>query len=320
VIAGEAVMSVTADLNKRRVPSTDGVLWDAATLRRILRNPILAELGIIPPADFEKLQAALDATAQTHSPVCVPCRNYLGLIYCARCGAKVYRWYRNATNTFHGRCRNELKRYEVASPCDMPMVSYDVIGNAIRCDVEHEHGADLIETRLTSVLRDQRADEISRELIRLAGKFTTEAMSREAYLARQAELMNEAEALHADRSAGMWTPTGETVGQRWARLGDKEARLWLAGVGVRYTLECVRPPTRRPSERHRWDAGEWTVTPSWPQHAASTALDRIVPPLPQLVTASARRSRSTSPPAWSRPRSCSWSSWPPAASWPTSSR
>jgi hypothetical protein len=275
VIAGDTVMSVIADLNRRGVPSHDGVLWSASQMRKILRNPILAELHIIPSADFEKLQAALDARKQVHSPVREPGRNYLGLVYCASCGGKIYRWYQKRVNAFRGRCRNELKRYEVASPCDMPMVPYELINDAIRYDVEQEHGGDLIETRLASATGGQRADEITRELMTLAGKFTAKTIGRDAYLARQAALMDEAETLRDAASASRWTRAVETVGQRWERLSDEDGRLWLVQLGVCYMVTCEARPIYQGDSR--WKPGVWTVTPFWPPHAADTALERLVP-------------------------------------------
>jgi Recombinase zinc beta ribbon domain len=209
------------------------------------------------------------------------------VIYCGRCGAKVYRWHQKRYSQFFGRCRNECKRYETACPCDLPMAPYEVIDKAITDDIQHAHGADLIETRLTDAVREERIHGINAELVWLAGKFTAKAISREDYLAHQADLMDEAEALQADNSDAIWTPTGETVGQQWARLtdgdaGDDDARLWLLRLGVTYTVECVRPRVRAPGTgcgRNGWLAGEWTVTPSWPAPDDATGLNRLAPGL-----------------------------------------
>lgn len=278
VIVGETPLAVIADLNVRSIPATDGGLWKAETLRDILRNPLLADVGIISQDEFRQLQAALDARAQKHNPVAEG-RNYLDLVYCGKCGAKVYKWHRKRYSQFFGRCRNELKRYETDCFCRLPMAPYDVIDQAITREIEHKHGTCLIETRLTNTLRDQRAGEISAELSELAGKFTAKAISRETYLAQQASLIDEAEALQVDCATGTWTSTGETVSERWARLSDYELPLWMKRLGVTYTLECVRPPVRRPGGgRHGWDAGEWTLILSWPASDDPTVLDRIRSP------------------------------------------
>jgi hypothetical protein len=276
VIAGETPLSVIADLNERRIPATDGGLWKAEVLRDILRNPLLAGLGIVSHDEFRELQAALDGRKQTHSSVAEG-RNYLDLVFCERCGAKIYKWYRKRYSEFLGRCRNELKRYETDCFCRLPMVRYEVIDDAITCDILHRRGSGLIETRVTNALRDKRAGEIGAELLRLTGKLAAGAISREAYFAQHASLMDEAEALEASRT-GVWTPTGETVGECWARLSNEELRLWLKRLGVVYTVECVQVPVqRRGTGRHGWQAGEWTVTPRWPAPDDPAPFDRIAP-------------------------------------------
>lgn len=84
--------------------------------------------------------------------------------------------------------------------------------------------------------------------------------------------MDEAETLQAHGAADTWTPTGETVGKRWARLSNKELPAWLLRLGVTYTVECVRAPVRKRGNHGLWDAGEWTVTPSWPAPDDATVL------------------------------------------------
>ncbi len=253
-IAGESANAVVADFNRRGVLSADGTLWKALTLRRILRKPALMD-GIISPAEWNQLQAALDARKRNQY-VRTLGRDAitLDLIFCGRCGSKIYRWRDKKYDRVYGRCRNELKRAEAPQPCFLPHVPYEILEDVVTKDIQaHEH--DLIETRITDATRRLRAEEIEHELIELAAELAARRVDRHEFTARQTALLDERDALETADSTPQWNVTGQTVGQRWQRLSDAERRLWLLSIGTTYTVDRE---TREDGKAHRW-----LVTGSW---------------------------------------------------------
>jgi site-specific DNA recombinase len=255
VIAGESVNAVTADFNRRRVLSADGKLWKALTLRRILRKPLLMR-GILTAAEWSQLQSALDERRRTKY-VRTQGRDAitLDLIFCGKCGAKVYRWHNKDTGKTYGRCRNELKRSEAAQPCHLPPVPYDLLTDAVTKDIQ-KHENDLIETRITDATRRLRVEEIETELIELAAELAARRIDRTEFTARQVKLLDERDTLETADSSPEWQATGETVGERWERLSGAERRLWLLRIGTTYTVD-------REEEPGRW---RWVFTGSWREY------------------------------------------------------
>jgi site-specific DNA recombinase len=100
VLAGEAIRSVAADWNARRIRTVLGNAWTVETLRRMLNAPRLSaqveRLGeivgpgnwepIITPDETARLRAVLDERSRTRTR---PVRRYLltGLLRCALCDA-----------------------------------------------------------------------------------------------------------------------------------------------------------------------------------------------------------------------------------------
>jgi site-specific DNA recombinase len=248
VIVGESANAVTADFNRRGVLSADGLLWKALSLRRMLRHPALMD-GIISVAEWNQLQDALNARRRNQY-VRTLGRDAitLDLIFCERCGSKVYRWHDKKYNRTYGRCRNELKRAEAAHPCHLPHVPYEILEEGVSKDIE-AHRDDFIETRITDATRRLRAEEIERELIELAAELAARRLDRAEFTARQTALLDERDALETADSTPQWKMTGETVGQQWDRLSNAERRLWLLRIGTTYTVD------REDSEdgtEHRW--------------------------------------------------------------------
>lgn len=254
VIAGESANAVVADFNRRGVLSADGLLWKALTLRRMLRKPALMD-GIISPAEWSQLQSALDARRHNQYVRTLDRDTItLDLFFCERCGSKIYRWHDKRFPGIYGRCRNELKRSEVAVPCKLPHVPYDILIDGVTKDIQ-AHKDCLIETRITDATRRLRVEEIERELIELAAELTARRLDRAGFAARQTALLDERDALENADNTPQWNATGETVGQRWERLSDAERRLWLLRIGTTYTVDR--------EERDDGKARRWVVKASW---------------------------------------------------------
>lgn len=252
VIAGESVNAVTADLNRRGVPSADDKLWKALTLRRMLRKPALMD-GILTVAEWNQLQSALNERRRNKYVRTLDLDAVtLDLMFCARCGAKIYRWHDQRNGKAYGRCRNELKRSETAKPCRMPRVPYELLKDFVTKDIQ-AHADDLIETRITDATRRLRAEEIERELIELAADLAARRVDRAEFTARQTVLLDERDALETAENIQQWQRTGETVGERWERLGKAERRLWLLRIGTTYIVD-------REEESGR---ARWHITSSW---------------------------------------------------------
>jgi Recombinase zinc beta ribbon domain/Recombinase len=270
IIAGESANSIASDFNRRGIKSTDGTLWKSTVLRRLLRNRGLMN-GILTPAEFGQVQLALDErglnrtvrTTGHDSPL-------LDIVFCGRCGAKVYRWTRKTDGGVYGRCRNEKHRYETSTPCDLPMVPYDMLVNAVWQDVTREHGNDIIETRVTDATRQLRTDEIDRSLIRLAGELADKRVTRSEFTTRQTALLDERDMLESAESEPRWEPTGETVSQHWDRLSDAERRLWLLRIGTTYEVD------RKTRIHDGKTQARWEVMSAWREFGDSGYRERVV--------------------------------------------
>jgi site-specific DNA recombinase len=254
VIAGESPNAVTADFNRRGVLSADGKLWKALSLRRILHKPVLLQ-GILTSAEWSQLQSAL-AERKRNKYVRTLGRDAitLDLVFCGRCGAKIYRW-NNEGRTF-GRCRNELKRSEALEPCHLPAVPYDLLKDVVTKDIQ-AHADDLIETRVTDATRRLRVEQIETELIELAAELAARRINRAEFTERQIKLLDERDALETADSFPEWEITGETVGQRWERLSDAERRLWLLRIGTTYSVDCEEDDSK--GRRFRFESSWRTM-------------------------------------------------------------
>jgi site-specific DNA recombinase len=265
VIAGESANAVIADFNRRGVLSAEGLLWKALTLRRMMRKPGLMD-GILSPAEWNQLQDALNERRHNQY-VRTLGRDAiaLDLVFCARCGAKIYRC--REESRVYGRCRNELKRAEATQQCLLPRIHYRLLEDAVTREIQ-AHKDDLIESRVTDATRRLRAEEIERELMELAAELASRRIDRREFTARQTALLDERDAIEAADSAPRWRPTGETVGERWQRLSDAERRLWLLRIGTTFTLDQ--------ETREDGRAVRWLFTSSW-RPADEDRRERIVP-------------------------------------------
>jgi len=251
VIAGESTNAVIADFNRRGVLSVEGLPWKPLTMRRIMRKPALMD-GIVSPAEWNQLQNALNERRH-HQYVRTLHRDAitLDLVFCARCGAKIYR-VRDETRVY-GRCRNELKRSEATEPCLLPRIHYAALEEAVSGEVLARKD-DLIETRVTDATRRLRAEDIDRDLMELSAELASRRIDRAEFTERQTALLDERDALEKADSTPQWEPTGETVGERWERLSGAERRLWLLRIGVTFTLDRE---TREDGMRR------WLMVASW---------------------------------------------------------
>jgi site-specific DNA recombinase len=277
VIAGESVHAVTADFNLRGVRPADAGRdngycgrWKQWVLRKILRNPALLN-GILTAQEYGQLQLALDERAVSRT-VRTTGRDsaLLDVMFCGRCGGKIYRWKRG--EVVWARCRNHALRSEAAAPCNLPQVRYEVLESVVRQDVLTEHGDDLIEVKVTDALRQARIDAIDRELISLAGKLAARQVDRADFTGRQAELLDERDSLESAASAPAWQRAGETVRERWERLSGAERRLWLLRIGTTYTADRI---TRTEGGKK---IAEWKITSSWRPASDQGYRERVVRP------------------------------------------
>lgn len=264
VIAGESTNAVIADFNRRGVLSVEGLPWKPLTMRRIMRKPALMD-GIVSPAEWNQLQDALNERRH-HRYVRTLDRDAitLDLVFCGRCGAKIYR-VRDETRVY-GRCRNELKRSEATQPCLLPRIHYAMLEEAVTLEVL-AHKDDLIETRVTDATRRLRAEEIEREFMELAAELAARRIDRDEFTDRQTALLDERDALEVTDSTAQWRPTGETVGERWERLSSAERRLWLLRIGTTFTVdqETCEDGTRR-----------WRIVSSWRDADETDYRERII--------------------------------------------
>jgi site-specific DNA recombinase len=251
VISGESIHAVVVDFNRRGILTSDGKMWLAATMRKVLSNPamigLLGKDGLTGGEEFGQLKLAIkERTINRQVRTLDRSSLLLDVVFCGECGGKVYRWYRKERNKYYGRCRNEMKRGQVAVVCRAPMVPYGILEKRVTEDLLTEYGTWLIETRITDATRAMRADSIDRELIELAAEFAAKRIDRIEFTKRQGELLDEQEALEAAENAPEWSRTGDTVAQRWGRLSEAERRLWLLRIGLTWRV-------------WREDSGEWTV-------------------------------------------------------------
>jgi site-specific DNA recombinase len=251
VIAGESVNAVTADFNRRHILSADGEMWRALVLRRILRRPVLMQ-GILTANEWSQLQSALDERKKKQYVKTLGRDTItLDLMFCGRCGAKIYRTTDGPR--VYGRCRNELKRSEAWKECYLPHIPYHLLKEVVAKDIE-AHADDLIETRVTDATRRLRVEEIETDLIGLTAELAARRIDRAEFSERQLKLLDERDALETADSSPRWEPTGETVGQRWERLSNAERRLWLLRIGTTYTVDCEEDPKR---------GRRWRFASSW---------------------------------------------------------
>lgn len=252
VIAGESVHAVASSFNVRGIKSTDGKIWKQFVLRKALRNTALMD-GILNPAEFSQLQQALDLRAVNRT-VRTTGRDsvLLDIVFCGRCGGKIYRWKRD--EIVYGRCRNHALRGETVKPCNLPQMHYDMLEEMVYSMFMEEHEDDEIEERITDATRQMRIDEIDRDLIRLAGEQAEGRVTREEFRLRQDVLLDEKDALKDADNAVEWRGTRELAKSRWDRLSEAERRLWLIRIGITYSVDRVNGAWVLESSPQRNDA------------------------------------------------------------------
>lgn len=253
VTAGQSVNSVIADLNRRGIYATDGKPWHASTMWQLLRNRVLLDLGIVDASEWNDLQTALKSRANKRTVRTATASPLLDLVFCGRCGGKVYHWRRGENGQYQGRCRNEMHRYEAGKACDLPMIRYELLQEAVATTVA-DHAAEVIEERVTDHARKLRVDDIATELMDLLPEFAAKQIDRDEFVRRQTELMDEQEKLEKATGEAGWRPAGETVGQRWARLDETGRRLWLLSTGKRWTVD---------RETRADGAKRWRIESNW---------------------------------------------------------
>jgi site-specific DNA recombinase len=266
IIGGSSVNSVIADFNMHGVRAADGGLWSAHSMRKILRNRSL--MNVITPDEWVAVQEALSARTIRHPPT-TSSNPLLGLVSCGLCGSVIYRWHRKRDDTYHGRCKSEMKRAEVTTPCSMPMIPWEILEEAVALDMS-DHADLLIERRVVSPggTSKLRADDISRALLELPGKLASKSISREEFMSIQKSLLDELDGLAQDaHEEPQWITTGETVGQLWARSGPDERRAWLVKIGVSWTVYREDSPSGT--------AYRWVLRGAWRDLDDTAYLERV---------------------------------------------
>ena len=268
VIGGESPNAVISDFNRRGIRSADGGRWSAAALRSILRNRSL--MAVISPEDWVRLQETLSARTISHPPS-TSSNPLLGLVFCGRCGDRIYRWHSKRDGRFYGRCRSELKRSEVTTPCTMRMIPYAILLEAAELELS-DHADLMIERRVVNAggVSKLRADDISRELMDLPVQLAAKSISRQEFTTRQAALLDEQDKLEqqdVSRTPGQaqWVSTGETVEQLWDRSGPDERRAWLQRIGMNWSVSREEGP----------DSWRWSIRGAWQAFESEGYLERV---------------------------------------------
>jgi Recombinase zinc beta ribbon domain len=214
----------------------------------------MLDIGIVDAQEWGQLQVALKARARNRTVRTTKVAPLHDILFCGRCGAKIYRWHRRSNDTHYGRCRNEIHRSDVEHPCDLPMIRYEKLQGLAQVEIE-QHRDDPVWERVTNGSRQLRLDDIARELLSLMPEFNARMIDREEFIRRQTALMNEQEMLERIEGQGpRWQKTGETVGQKWDRLDEEHRRLWLLRIGTTFTVDC---------EKHASKGRRYRIASSW---------------------------------------------------------
>ena len=209
-LEGLGVRRIARSLNERGWRTRRAQPWSMVSVRSILRNPVYtgtyrrldvvvtrAHEALVPRADFEAVQAALDArrtsVGEQHR------HEYLlgGLARCGYCG-----------NRMIGVTRGDEAHERVAYQCESRQ-------NQSRCDY-HTRRSDEIETAVRAELAAARSEA-------LVPTGSTREADAEAVRARRRALRRELEQQLERRAAGQWT--AEQLRRRAAEtvLADLEA-------------------------------------------------------------------------------------------------
>ena len=269
LISGESIHAVAVDFNRRGITTSDGKMWLASTMRKVLLNP--AMIGLIGAERYGQLKLAIkERTINRQVRTLDRSSLLLDVMFCGQCGGKVYRWYRKERDRYYGRCRNELKRGQVAVACKAPMVKYEILVDAVTDDIMR-HKDWIIQTRVTDATRRLRADQIELDLDNLNAERTARTISRAEFEQRQRPLLDELDALESADNSPDWVDSGETIGQRWERLSEAERRLWLLRIGTTWTVDR--------EIREDGKAWRWVVLGSWREYGDDAAYrERVVRP------------------------------------------
>lgn len=269
LISGESIHAVAVDFNRRDITTSDGKLWLASTMRKVLLNP--AMIGLIGAERYGQLKLAIkERTVNRQVRTLDRSSLLLDVMFCGQCGGKVYRWYRKERNLYYGRCRNEMKRGQVAVACKAPMVRYELLVEAVTDDIMR-HKDWIIQTRVTDATRRLRADQIELDLDNLGAERAARTIDRAEFEQRQRVLLDELDALESADNSPDWVDSGETVGQRWERLSEAERRLWLLRIGTTWTVGR--------EIREDGKAWRWRILGSWREYGDDAAYrERVVRP------------------------------------------
>jgi site-specific DNA recombinase len=238
VIAGESVNAVCGRFNSRGTKSADGKAWTHTALIKLLRNRALMN-GILSPAEYGTLQDALGSPGRVAKRRTKTENMILDLVFCGKCGAKLYRWRNPTTDIVYGRCRFEMARADSDQPCSFRRVNYDKLITMIDLEMTTLYGDWRIEERIPrGNAREVRLDDIDHELISLSADYASKRIDRAEFLERQMALLDEQSSLEEpnEDDAPQWRDTGETVADRWASLTDAERRLWLLRTGITWRV------------------------------------------------------------------------------------
>jgi len=201
-----------------------------------------------------------------------------GSLFCGVCGGPMYRhfsgkshdvaYYRcKGTEQVHSMCRNSIR----LSLLDEWVNQWFLLDHS-----------EIIATEVLSHANDHTAEieDLKQQAAQLAQEFTPGADERLIEVRKQiAKLLREPE----QPAEVVKRPTGEMVGEVWARLDDRAKLTYLTTLGVKVH---VFPLGSRSTEGGRWEMGEnVAASPGWrhqlwidgpPPNEVSEALRHII--------------------------------------------
>lgn len=239
VFAGESLRSISVDLERRGVRSTEGNLIRPQNLKKILVTPTIAgerELDgrrypgswtpLISPEDSRRLRVLLDkrpGQKRTVSP-----RKYLltGLIRCGHCGGRM-----SAHALAGGKQRYVCRKEPGAPNCGSMSVLAEPLEEVVKemlfTAVDDRALREAVMSRTDQ--DDGVVDAIRRDELRLEGLsrdyFADELISREEYFAARGELNTRLEA----NRARLAQRTRSNVLQPFEGSGEVLRAAWAAG-------------------------------------------------------------------------------------------
>lgn len=272
-LRGDTFSSIARWLELEGVETVHGKKWMQNTVSGILRSPSLkgrridaagkVELkheGIMTSAEWNELQAALDARPGRRGKITAETALLTGVIFCDRCHSPMYR-HRSASKrkdgtrpapyvTYHcmvtnqgpSQCRNTVVLKDIEAWVDLwftglgPFANTEIVEQVVIPG--DEHLAEIAE--LEAELRELDFDSPHYE------------DRHRSLLVERARL----KALPAEPAKVIEHPTGVTVGQVWAGLDDQAKRNYLISAGVQVWVMSNKDLRATPGAEIRYITGD----------------------------------------------------------------